>query len=120
MQSRPVVTYRSKTHLSYWAYLLHRLSGLALALFIPLHFFVLSQSLRGQAGLEQYLHLTEIPIFKIGEWILVMFLTLHLTGGIRLLMIEFGPWRGLRKGSIQLGIILAIACGLVFLYLGSE
>jgi fumarate reductase subunit D len=49
-----------------------------------------------------------------------MFLTLHLTGGIRLLMIEFGPWRGLRKGSIQLGIILAIAYGLIFLYLGSE
>lgn len=86
----------------------------------PFAFFVLSQSLRGQAGLEQYLQLTDMPIFKIGEWILVMFLTLHLTGGIRLLMIEFGPWRGLRKGSIQLGIILAIACGLLFLYLGSE
>jgi len=33
-----------------------------------------------------------------------------------LLMIEFGPWKGLRKGWIQASILFAIVCGLLFLY----
>lgn len=116
MSSRPTLDYRAKSHLSYFAYACHRYSGLLLACFIPLHFLMLSQSLRGMQGFEKSLALTDVWVFKFGEWALVILLAVHLTGGLRLLMIEFGPWRGLRKGWIQLTILFAIACGFLFLY----
>lgn len=116
MSHRPKIDYRAKSHLSYFAYLCHRVSGLILACFLPLHFMMLSQSLRGAQGFEQSLALTDFWVFKFGEWALVVLLAVHLGGGIRLLMIEFGPWRGLRKGWIQLSILFAIVCGLLFLY----
>ena len=116
MSSRPTLDYRAKSHLSYFAYACHRYSGLLLACFIPLHFLMLSQSLRGMQGFEKSLALTDVWVFMFGEWALVILLAVHLTGGLRLLMIEFGPWRGLRKGWIQLTILFAIACGLLFLY----
>ena len=43
---------RSKQHPVYWAFLLHRLSGLALALFLPLHFTLLAQALNGAAAFD--------------------------------------------------------------------
>ena len=116
MNSRPHLDYRAKSHLSYFAYVCHRLSGLLLACFIPLHFLMLSQSLRGAQGFEASLKLTDFWVFKFGECVLVILLAIHLAGGVRLLMIEFGPWRGLRKGWIQVSILFAMICGLLFLY----
>jgi fumarate reductase subunit D len=98
------------------AFACHRISGLLLACFIPLHFLMLSQSLRGATGFERSLGLTDFWVFKFGEWVLVVLLAIHLGGGIRILIIEFGSWRGLRKGWIEIYILFAIGCGLLFLY----
>jgi fumarate reductase subunit D len=80
---------------------------------------MLSQSLRGAEGFQKSLTLTDLWVFKFGEWALVILLAVHLAGGIRLLMIEFGSWKGLRKGWMQLSILFAIVCGLLFLYFAS-
>lgn len=119
MRSRAKLDVRAKSHLSYFAYACHRFSGLLLACFIPLHFLMLSQSLRGASGFERYLGLTDFWVFKFGEWVLVILLAIHLVGGIRLIMIEFGPWRGLRKAWTQVAILFGIACGILFLYLAN-
>ena len=116
MSSRPRLDHRAKSHLSYFIYMAHRISGLLLACFLPVHFFLLSQSLFGVDELDRYLKLTDFWVVKFGEWGLVTLLTVHLVGGVRLLMIEFGAWRGLRKGWIQASILFAIICGLLFLY----
>ena len=34
-----------RNHPAYWAFVLHRLSGLALALFLPVHLYVLSMAI---------------------------------------------------------------------------
>ena len=90
----------------YRAFLVHRLSGLALALFLPLHFWALGTSLQGAAALDAFVQWTATPLFKFAEWGLVVLLGAHLSGGIRLLLIEFGRWQGLRKGLITLGLVL--------------
>ena len=105
---------RARRHPAYWAYLLHRLSGLALALFLPLHFTLLAQALDGAAGLDRALALTHSPLVKVAEWGLVVLLSLHLAGGVRLLLIEFGPWKGQRQGWIAGGVGFALAAGLAF------
>ena len=116
MRSRPTLDLRAKSHLYYLAFACHRISGLLLACFIPLHFLMLSQSLRGATGFERSLGLTDFWVFKFGEWVLVVLLAIHFGGGIRILIIEFGSWRGLRKGWIEISILFAIGCGLLFLY----
>jgi fumarate reductase subunit D len=102
--------------LSYTAFLIHRLSGLGLAIFLPLHFFVLAQAIRGESELDRALRLTDVWIVKVAEWGLVVLLTLHLVGGARLLLIEFGPWRGVRSGWITATVITSGITGFLFLY----
>ena len=105
---------RNRQHPAYWAYLLHRLSGLGLALFLPVHFTLLASALGGAAGLDQALSLTNHPLVKVAEWGLVSLLSLHLAGGVRLLLIEFGPWRGLRGTWIALALGFTLLTGLAF------
>jgi fumarate reductase subunit D len=44
-------------------------------------------------------------------------LALHLIGGARLLVIEFGIWKGLRKAWVQVTLIGSLICGALFLLL---
>ena len=103
---------RARSHAAYWAFLVHRLSGLALALFLPPHFWALGQALKGAAALDDFLRFTEQGLFKFAEWGLVLLLALHLAGGIRLLLIEFGKGSGLRKDLIAIAVAFSFACGL--------
>ncbi len=105
---------RAHAHPAWWAYLVHRLSGIALAVFLPLHFLALSTALRGDAALDGFLRFADRPLFKIAEWGLVVLLTLHMAGGLRLLLIEFRPWSGLRKDWIAGACAAGLAAGLVF------
>jgi fumarate reductase subunit D len=105
---------RAHAHPAWWAYLLHRLSGLGLALFLPVHFWALSQALHGAAALDGFLQLADQGLFKFGEWGLVVLLSLHMMGGVRLLLIEFGPASGLRKNWIAGAAGFAMATGLAF------
>jgi len=106
--------YRARSHASWWAFWLHRVSGLLLAFFLPLHFTLLGQALHGAASLDGALLFTDNPLVKVAEWGLVTLLALHLTGGLRLLLIEFGSGNGLRKNWIAGGIGFAMATGLAF------
>jgi fumarate reductase subunit D len=106
--------YRARNHPAYWAFLVHRLSGIALSLFLPMHFWALGQSLKGDAALEGFLRFADRPLFKLAEWGLVVLLAAHLTGGVRLLLIEFGPWSGLRKNWIAGTAGFAAAAGMAF------
>jgi fumarate reductase subunit D len=105
---------RSRNHASYWAFVVHRVSGLALALFLPVHFWALGHALEGAVALDGMLAWTNQPVFKLAEWGLVVLLAAHLTGGVRLLMIEFGDWSGLRKNWVSAGLGVAFATGLAF------
>jgi len=105
-----------RRHRSYWAFIGHRISGVALALFLPLHFLVLGLALEGAAELDRFLVLAEMPLFKVAEWGLVVLLTVHLFFGLRLLALELLPWRGdAREGWITAGIGAAVVAGGAFL-----
>ncbi len=104
----------SRNHAGYWAFLVHRISGLALAVFLPLHFSVLGAALQGEAGLGEALAWTEQPLVKLAEWGLVLLLAAHLTGGLRVLALEFLPWRNWQKTLAALAAGASLACALAF------
>ena len=105
----------ARNHVGYWAFLGHRLSGLLLALFLPLHFLALGLAIEGEAELDALLRWADDPLVKAGEWSLVVLLTAHLSFGLRVLAIEFLPWRGALKGLVGLGGGAAVLVGAVFL-----
>ena len=106
--------YRSRSHPAFWAFVVHRLSGLALALFLPAHFWALGQALQGAAQLEGFLRWTDSPLVKFAEWGLVLLLAAHLTGGLRLLALEFLPWRDGQKSLAAIAGGAALVAGLAF------
>ena len=110
---RPAPTSRRGT--GYRAFLVHRFSGLALALFLPLHFLTLGLALEGAASLDRFLAFADLPLVKAAEWGLVVLLAVHLTLGARLLVLELGPWRGLRTAWIGWAAGVAAVAGLAFL-----
>jgi succinate dehydrogenase subunit D len=103
-----------RNHLSYWTFLVHRLSGLALAFFLPAHFYVLGTALGGEAAFDEFIRWTDQPWVKAGEWVLVVLLSAHLAGGLRLLALELLPWMNWQKTLATLGAFLALATGLAF------
>ncbi len=103
-----------RSHPAYWAFLLHRLSGVTLALFLPVHFLVLGTAVEA-AALDALLAWTEAPLAKLAESGLVVLLAVHLAGGLRLLALEFLPWSNRQKGLIALASGLALAAGGLFL-----
>ena len=106
---------RARNHAGWWAFLVHRVSGLALAVFLPLHFMVLGEALRGADALERVLAWTEQPLVKASEVGLVLLLAVHLTGGLRLLLVEFVAWRAQRQPLlIAAAVGIAMLCALLF------
>ncbi len=105
---------RHRSHPAYWAFLAHRLSGIALALFLPAHFWLLGSALRGEAAMDELLRWTEQPLVILGEWLLVMLLAAHLAGGLRLLALELLPWRNWQKTLAALAAAFALVAGLAF------
>jgi fumarate reductase subunit D len=86
-----------RAHPLWLAFVLHRLSGLALALFLPVHFWVLSMALNNPDGLNAMLEFTEQPVVKIAEFGLVFLLAVHFFGGLRLIAMEWLPWSAPQK-----------------------
>ena len=101
-----------KQHSSYWAFVVHRVSGIALALFLPFHFWALANALEGEMRLSGFLKWTEQPLVKLGEWLIVVALAAHLGGGLRVLALEFLPWRGWQKSLAAAAAAFALAVGL--------
>src|SRR5262249_53664661 len=93
------------------AALVHRLSGLALAVFLPLHFLTLGLAIHGEAPLESFLRWSDQPLVQLAESGLVFLLMVNVLGGLRLLVIENLPWRDEQKelATIAAGLSAVIA-----------
>jgi len=107
--------FRARNHPAYWAFLVHRMSGVLLSLFIPLHFWVLGQALHGEARLESFLRWSDQPLAKFAETVLVLLLAAHMTGGLRLLALEFLAWRDWHKSLLAAAAGVTLVAGLLFL-----
>jgi fumarate reductase subunit D len=99
-----------KIESSYWVAIVHRVSGIALALFLPLHFWALSRALE----LDAFLAWTQQPLVKLAEWGIVIALAAHMAGGLRVLALELLPWRDWQKTLAASAAAVTVAVGLAF------
>ncbi|MEM6971604.1 MAG: succinate dehydrogenase, cytochrome b556 subunit [Pseudomonadota bacterium] len=102
-----------RAHPLWLAHILHRVSGLVLALFLPAHFWILSLALTDAAAMDEFLVFTDLAIVKLAEFGLVFLLAVHVFGGMRLMALEWLPWSN-RQKSMAAG-----AVGAAFLVSGT-
>ncbi len=95
---------------------IHRVSGVLLAVFLPLHFLALGLAIEGEAMLDGFLTWTANPVVKVAEFGLVFLLAVHLLGGLRVLVIENLSWRENQK-QLALGGFVVAALIAVFFFL---
>jgi succinate dehydrogenase subunit D len=97
------------------AALLHRLSGLALAIFLPLHFLALATALNGASALDAFLKVTRQPLVAFLEFGIVVALAIHMTLGLRVLAIEFLDFREKTVAVLSVCVAAVFAVGLIFI-----
>ena len=103
---------RQPLWLAHW---LHRVSGVLLALFLPVHFYLLALAIENEAALDNALAWTSQPLIKVAEFGLVFLLGVHLFGGLRLMALEFLPWNEKQKTFAATALALAFVIALGFL-----
>ena len=91
------------------AFALHRISGVALALFLPVHFYVLSLALTQPDRLDGFLVWTQVPMVKAAEFGLVFLLAVHIFGGLRLMAMEWLPWTAGQK-TLAASVVAGALC----------
>jgi fumarate reductase subunit D len=100
------------------AAMLHRLSGVALAIFLPLHFVALGTALGGADSFQSFLGVTHNGFVRVAEWGLVTALGLHMALGIRVLAIELLAVRERSAIVVSTCVACSLTVGLLFLLSG--
>ena len=100
------------------AALLHRLSGIALAIFLPAHFVALGTALGGADSFQGFLGVTHNGFVRIAEWGLVTALGMHMALGVRVLAIEFFAVRERSAIVVSGCVACSLTVGLLFLLNG--
>jgi fumarate reductase subunit D len=71
--------------------------------------------LRGADAFDSFLAITRHPLAKFLELGLVLALALHMALGLRVLAIEFLPWRERTAAMVSTCVAASLAIGLLFL-----
>ena len=99
--------------LGYWAFILNRLSGLGLTLYLFLHLIMLGQLAKGPEAYDGFIALVKSPLFLAGELLVVAAAFIHGLNGIRIGISSFGYLEGKQK---QLFIGLMTVATVAILY----
>lgn len=108
------ITRASRAHPGFAAALIHRLSGLALAIFLPLHFYALGLALENET-FAGFIAWSNQPFVKISEGLMVSALAVHFGGGLRLLAVEFLGFTRAQALWITLAFAFGLGAGILFL-----
>lgn len=95
-----------------WSYVLHRVSGVAITLFLLMHMWEITSVTRGgAAGFNGTMSALETKGFVIGEWLLFLAITFHSINGTRLILHDMG--KGVRQQKRWFWIVFAISAVVV-------
>lgn len=97
---------RYRPSVGFVAWLLMRISGVAILVFLVLHIWGLQHMLSGPDEFNKYIKLYDWPIFHIGETLLLAALIFHGFNGLRIIVIDFGT--GWQEQKVLFWIIVGI------------
>ena len=95
-----------------FAWVLHRLTGLALVAFLLVHLYTLSSVQGGEAAFDQAMKALERPLPKMGELLLLWAILFHGLNGLRLILINVLPRM---NHKIMAYTVIAVSVAVVFI-----
>jgi succinate dehydrogenase / fumarate reductase cytochrome b subunit len=99
-----------------WGFILNRVTGLGLTLYLYLHLVILGQLAMGPNAYDNFLKLIHNPIFVFGEFLVVAAGLIHGLNGIRVGLTSLGIAVPQQKGLFIGLMILAVLASLYFAY----
>lgn len=104
-----------------WAWILHRITGIALTAYIMIHIIALSSlqkhKIDGGKAFNEEMALFQSPFFLILEWLLFALVIYHSLNGVRIVLIDFANGaryhKKLHYAVLTIGIISFLIMGYV-------
>lgn len=98
--------YRVRTGMFAW--MAHRLSGLAILVYLVIHVWGL-KSLTDRDAFNELIAGYHAPIYKVGEFLLLVAVAYHAMNGLRIVLIDFLGWSPNQKRLFwTLGVVTAV------------
>ena len=112
-----------------YAYTLHRVTGVGILIYFIIHIFAMGSRMGGAESFNAIMTTFDQPIFKIGEYLVLLAFIFHALNGLRLVFIELGnligkpqrpiyPYRTSVKTQRPVFIVLMVHAA-VFVVIGS-
>lgn len=110
-------TLRYRGAIGQWSWVLHRLSGLGVVLFLTLHVVDTSWSVFYPQLYVEAIAVYQTPLFTIGEFVLVAAVVYHAINGLRIAIIDFKPvwWKYQQKAAVWVVIATIVILVPVFI-----
>ncbi len=112
---KPKVSYRF--HPGYIAWILHRVTGILLGLYLFLHIWVIHHIAKGEEAFNEVMAVVQSPFFHLMEIGLVGIVVYHAVNGLRVVFVDYG---NLAKREIfRKAIYVTFAVSVVLILIGS-
>ncbi len=98
-----MVRYRGRE--GYWAWVLHRASGLAILLFLLLHIGDTALMLLGREAYDHALALYRWAPFRIGEVLVFAGVLYHALNGLRIIAVDFSELAFRQQRALWYGVL---------------
>jgi len=98
-----------------WAFILNRITALGLTFYLFLHLIVLGELAQGPDAYNSFLELTENPLIKLGEFLVVAAAIMHGLNGIRIILTTFGVGVT-RQKQLFYGFMAVAAVAILFFF----
>ena len=103
--------------LGMWAWILFRISGLVLVLYLFVHIWVISQGrVSGAATLNSFFSAFDKPFLVFLDSVLVAAVLYHALNGVRIILMDFGIGIQRHKAVFWICMLVAIAAMWAFAY----
>lgn len=105
-------TLRYRGAIGQWSWVLHRLSGLGVVLFLVLHVIDTSWAVFYPEMYVEAIFVYQTPLFTIGEFILVAAVVYHALNGLRIIAMDYRPaWWKYQKAAanaVMIGTVVIL------------
>ncbi len=97
-----------------FAFIMNRISGIGLTVYLFMHLIVLSQLARGSQAYNGFIAFAKNPVFVAGEYLVVAAVLLHGLNGLRIAITSFGIGASRQKSIFYPLMLIALAGCIVF------
>lgn len=99
------------------AWILHRITGIALIAYLFMHIYSLSPLAQGRVAFDSFIKHYTTPFFMVLEWFLFAFVLFHSLNGVRIVLVDWADGakyhKQLYRFSMVIGVVLFFAMGYI-------